>query len=88
MTDYQTFTNISTPLKERRRLDVGDIWANEIKCKKCEDIIRSKNRHNMVYCKCQAVFVDGGSWYSRRGGKDVDLIEDRVVMYKDLEKTV
>ena len=40
---------------------------NAIQCKKCLDIIESKWGHHFVRCKCGAVFVDGGSEYSRRG---------------------
>lgn len=87
VTDYQTFTNRNMPIAERRKLDVGDIWANEIRCKKCGDVIRSKNRHNFVYCKCKSVFVDGGSWYSRQGG-DLKLIEDMVVMFRYVPKKI
>lgn len=65
-TDYHNFTTKATPLKERRRLGVGDIWNNSIKCNSCGDTIRSKNRHDFVTCKCGAVSVDGGSWYLRR----------------------
>jgi hypothetical protein len=82
-TDYQTFCPQGTSKEERRKLDVGDIFSNSIKCKKCGDIIRSTNRHDMVYCKCGSVFVDGGSWYSRCGG-DLDLIEDMTVPYNDV----
>ena len=84
-TDYQVFTRKDMPVAERRKLNVGDVWSNSIACKKCGDVIRSKNRHDMVYCKCTAVFVDGGSWYSRCGG-DLNLIESLVEMYDILEK--
>lgn len=81
MTDYQTFTTKGMLVADRRKLDVGDIWANTIKCKKCGDVIRSKNRHDMVYCSCGSVFVDGGSWYQRCGGKDPDQIESMIEYY-------
>ena len=83
MTDYQEFTKKTTPKDERRNLDVGDIWSNSIQCLDCLDIIRSKNRHDMVYCKCEAVFVDGGSWYQRCGGKDLSKIKSLVEYYDD-----
>lgn len=81
--DYQTFCPQGTPKEERRKLNVGDIFSNSIKCKNCGDVIRSKNIHDMVYCKCHLVFVDGGSWYTRCGG-ELDLIEDMAVLYKDI----
>ena len=45
------------------------IIVNKIRCKKCEDIIESVHRHDFRFCKCGAVFVDGGKDYLRRGGK-------------------
>ena len=76
MTDTQQFTTKDMSVEERRRLDVGDIWANQAKCKKCQDVIRSKNRHDFVTCKCGAISVDGGSWYARRVAKDLNDIEE------------
>jgi len=45
------------------------IKLNMIECKHCKQIIESKHRHDFRYCKCQAVFVDGGKDYLRRGFK-------------------
>jgi hypothetical protein len=77
--DYQEFTTRETPEGERRRLGVGDIWCNSVKCCKCNTIIRSKNRHDYVTCRCGDVAVDGGSWYRRFAFKDgadwIDLSE-------------
>ena len=39
--------------------------APKIKCKKCGDIIQSKHRHDMVWCSCHSVAVDGGTDYFR-----------------------
>lgn len=85
VTDYQDFTVQSTPKKERRKLDIGDIWSNKIQCKKCKWFIRSKNRHNFVKCKCGAIFIDGGSWYSRIGGNKEDYIS-YIELYDDAKK--
>jgi len=52
------------------------IISNKAKCLKCEDIIESKHRHDFVRCKCGAIFVDGGHSYLRRGGKNLDDIEE------------
>lgn len=68
MTDYIDFTYIDMPAAERLILDVGDIYLNVGKCKLCGWVIRSKNRHDMVYCKCRDCFIDGGSWYIRCSG--------------------
>lgn len=42
------------------------IIKNAIRCKKCGDIIESKNVHDLVSCKCGKVAVDGGKQYIRR----------------------
>ncbi len=49
---------------------------NAARCKRCDTTIVSRHRHDMVSCKCGAIFVDGGTDYCRRGG-DFDLIEDQ-----------
>jgi hypothetical protein len=51
------------------------ILSNKLQCKKCNDIIESFSRHDFKFCKCGAVFVDGGLDYLRRGGKSEDMIE-------------
>lgn len=73
--DYLDFTYYEMPVEERRKLDVGDIYDNKAKCRKCGWIIRSRNRHDFVSCKCRAISVDGGSWYLRRLGNSEDIIE-------------
>jgi len=52
------------------------IIRNRAKCLKCGDIIESKHRHDFVRCKCDAIFVDGGHSYLRRGAKDLNDIEE------------
>jgi len=51
------------------------IVRNAARCKKCDDVIESRYRHDFVYCKCGAIFVDGGHDYLRQGG-DLAAIED------------
>jgi len=51
------------------------ILCNKIKCKKCGDIIESKNRHDFVSCKCGSVAVDGGNSYLKRIGNREDWEE-------------
>lgn len=46
------------------------IIRNAARCKKCNDVIESKHRHDWVSCKCGAIFVDGGHDYFRAGGDD------------------
>lgn len=48
---------------------------NKIQCKLCGDIIESKHVHDLVFCKCRAIFVDGGDEYRRRGGDLLNIIE-------------
>lgn len=43
---------------------------NKAKCLKCKDIIESAYRHDLVKCKCGAIFVDGGKDYHRAGFDD------------------
>ena len=81
--DYQDFTNINTPSEQRKKWNVGDIWANQVKCLKCGEIIRSKNRHDYVTCSCGAIAVDGGSWYLSRSG-DLNNYEELSIMYEDI----
>lgn len=42
---------------------------NKAQCLKCKDIIESKHTHDFRYCKCGAIFVDGGHDYWRYGGE-------------------
>ena len=73
-TDYHNFSYHAMPIKRRKEFNLGDIFENTIECRKCGWIIRSKNRHDMATCKCGAVSVDGGSWYSKQHGKAKDII--------------
>lgn len=68
--DYQLLVNKDTPKDVRRKMDIWDTRSNSIKCNKCWDIIRSKNRHDFVMCKCDNCWVDWGSWYGRLIGDD------------------
>ncbi len=44
-----------------------------LKCKKCGDIIQSKHRHDMVWCKCHSIAIDGGDDYFRWAGNKDDI---------------
>lgn len=48
--------------------------GTKLKCAICSDIIESKFRHNLVTCKCGAIFVDGGDEYTRTGGEDYNIL--------------
>ena len=45
-----------------------------IKCLICGDIIESKQRHNLVNCRCENCYIDGGQDYLHFGGKDFNKI--------------
>lgn len=51
---------------------------NRAKCRLCGDIIESKHRHDLVACKCGAIFIDGGLDYLRGGARD--SLEDFIPM--------
>jgi len=42
----------------------------KMKCLICNEVIKSKYRHNLVECKCGKCYVDGGTDYFRFGGED------------------
>ena len=46
----------------------------KIKCLLCNDIIESKNRHDLVNCNCNNCYIDGGQDYFHFGGKDFSKI--------------
>lgn len=52
--------------------EIRRIMVNKIRCKKCGDVIESKNRHDFVRCSCGKVAVDGGHVYLRRLGNPND----------------
>ena len=43
------------------------IVHNRIRCNHCGDVIESLFQHDLKYCKCGLVYVDGGHSYLRRG---------------------
>lgn len=51
------------------------IISNKIKCKKCEDIIESKNTNDYKRCSCGAIAIDGGKDYLKRIGNEKDYEE-------------
>ncbi len=81
MVDYIDFAPYDTRTHERRLLDVGDIYINQVRHTTCGWLIRSKNRHDYQTCKCGKLSIDGGSWYTKLVG-DVENAEYHIVMYK------
>lgn len=60
------------------------ILKNSIRCKKCGDIIESISVHDLVYCRCKAVFIDGGHLYQRVGYESKDLVEDLSICVENI----
>lgn len=46
----------------------------KIKCLICGDIIKSKSVHNLVSCKCESCYIDGGNEYLHFGGNNFSKI--------------
>ncbi len=46
------------------------IIKNSVKCNLCGEIIVSEDVHDLKFCKCGAVSVDGGNDYLRRTYKN------------------
>jgi len=84
-TDYLDFTYYEMPIEERRKLDVGDIYDNKVHCLECNWIIRSRNRHDFVFCKCGKISVDGGSWYQKVNIKDNAKYKINLLKFKFFE---
>lgn len=76
--------------EERGILNIGEYRLNQVKCLKCEEVIRSKHVHDFVTCSCGNISVDGGSWYLKRVGKGIadktyeDLSEEYVEDEEDV----
>lgn len=61
-----------------------------IKCKKCGDIIGSTHVHDMIWCSCGAIAIDGGNYYCKITGnaEDVDHLvseHDKLILEKALK---
>ncbi len=51
------------------------IIINKAKCKKCGDIIESKEINDFKRCTCGSIAVDGGHEYIKRVGNKNNIIE-------------
>ena len=63
----------------------------KIICLNCNDIIESKHRHDLVTCKCDNCYIDGGQDYLHFGGNDYSKIliifdDDTEILASDEEK--
>lgn len=65
------------------------VVQNKARCKLCGDILESTSRHDLKWCKCGAMAVDGGHFYIKRawdpkyGNKD-DIIEEMNIEEVDI----
>ena len=54
---------------------MAKIIINKAKCKKCGDIIESKEINDFKKCTCGSIAIDGGQEYIKRVGNKEDVIE-------------
>lgn len=53
--------------------------VSSIKCPACGDVIYSRTRHDMHYCSCGAVAIDGGRDYVKISAKpEIEIQSIRV----------
>lgn len=65
-------------------------YQTGVHCHSCDEVVYSVYRHDMRFCKCKSVFVDGGRSYTRYGATadklftivKIDLIANKVVEFK------
>lgn len=64
-----------------------EILRNRIRCNLCGNVIESEYRHDMRWCECGAVAVDGGHSYLKRlfVNSPKDYTELSEVVYTDEE---
>ena len=84
--DFHFICDSSTPKDERLAKNIGDNYVNAVRCLKCNEVIRSKNRHDYRSCKCGSISVDGGSMYLKRSG-NIDASEDLSQEFDDVRET-
>jgi DNA-binding helix-hairpin-helix protein with protein kinase domain len=51
-----------------------------IRCTRCGTVVWSTHVHDMVYCECKAVAVDGGREYTKITGDPIDFAKVNVVI--------
>jgi len=59
------------------------IASNQIRCLKCKDEPFSAFRHDMKWCVCGAVAVDGGQAYLKRSGNPEDYEDMSIIVTQD-----
>lgn len=75
-------------VEERDFLNLGEWRLNQVKCLKCEEVIRSHHRHDFKKCKCGNIGVDGGTWYLKRIGNGIkdESYEDLSEQYESAKE--
>ena len=48
---------------------------NAVRCRDCDETIVSYHRHDYKTCSCGNAMVDGGTAYTRYGGKDIEKVD-------------
>lgn len=72
--DYLNLVTKTSTKEQRKKFNIGDIYINAAVCLKCHSYIRSTHGHDFKFCACEAIAVDGGSFYCRRVGEPQDMI--------------
>jgi hypothetical protein len=71
----QLTEELKKPVHLMNQIDTFGCHWNRVQCRRCFDIIESTDVHQLVYCKCKKIAVDGGSAYKRRLGNPEDILE-------------
>lgn len=59
------------------------ICINQVRCDRCGEVIVSRHRHDLRWCKCRGVAVDGGTDYLRRITGDASASFTELSEYED-----
>ncbi len=55
--------------------DTARLVHNRARCRVCGDVVESRHVHDLRFCGCRRVGVDGGLFYLRRLGRRDDREE-------------
>lgn len=58
-----------------------------MRCKKCEDVVYSANRHDFTYCFCHSIAVDGWNDYGRLvwNFENMEVYDTKISGFKQFE---
>ncbi len=59
------------------------IRVNQVRCDRCGEVIVSRTRHDLRWCSCRGVAVDGGTDYLRRITGDASASFTELSEYED-----